>query len=117
MFSLLLKDGDIVIENNDLQLVEGPEEVAQSVAVVLGTNKEEWFLNLDKGIEYSNVLGKSTDAQARNEIIQGIAQEPRIDTVDVLTIMDDKNTRTRLIKFEATSTDGEVIEREVILDA
>lgn len=117
MFSLLLQDGDIVVDGNDLQLVADVEEVAQCVEVVLGTNKEEWFLNLDLGIDYTNVLEKSTNAQARNEIILGIAQEPRIETVDAVTILNDKGSRARSIKFEATSTDGEVIEREVTVNA
>lgn len=117
MFSLLLKDGDIVVSDNDLQLVEGIEEVGQCVEVTFGTNKEEWFLNHELGIDYLKVVDKSTEAQARNEIIQGIAQESRIETIDELTISDNKSERKRAIKFRATSVDGDVIEREVDIDA
>lgn len=117
MFSLRLKDGDLVISGGDLELVEDIEEIAQCVEVVLGTNKNEWFLNPELGIDYSKVVDKSTETQARNEIILGIAQEPRIDTINELTVTDDRKNRKRAINFKATSVEGEEVEREVMIDA
>lgn len=98
-------------------MIEGPEEVKQCIEIVLGTNKEEWFLNPELGVDRLKILDKSTDEQARHEIIQGIAQEPRIDTIDEIDITVDKGTRTRYISFSATLTNGDTIESEVTIDA
>jgi len=115
VFSLLIRDGDIVIEDGELQLVEGEDEVAQCVDVALNTNQGEWFFNPNMGIDYSKVLGKSTDAEARNTVIQGISQETRIDTIDELNINTNRADRTREISFKASSDEG-VVESEVTIN-
>ena len=53
-----LSNGDVVIENGEIQMVSGAELTRQTVETVLGTNKGEWFFNADEGITFSNILGK-----------------------------------------------------------
>lgn len=55
-------NGDVVIKDNKISMVEGAELTAQTVRTVLGTNKGEWFSNLDEGISFKNILGKTRRA-------------------------------------------------------
>lgn len=117
MKSLLLINGDIVVSNDDLQLVNGVEEIKQCVEVALGTNKGEWFLNHDIGLTFDRVLGKATDEQIRSEVSLTIGQEIRINTIDRLEITRNKKERVSEVYFEATSTDEENFSGEVNINA
>lgn len=59
----LTSTGDVEIKNNQIQMIEGNELLRQTVECVLGTNKGEWFLNPDEGINFQNILGKRTPEQ------------------------------------------------------
>lgn len=52
------ENGDVLIENGEIGMVHGAELTQQTIKSVLGTQKGEWFLNLDEGINYQNILGK-----------------------------------------------------------
>ena len=58
MTGFKLKDGDLVITNNEIELVEGDELTVQTIQSVLSTNKGEWIFDTDEGIEFDNILGK-----------------------------------------------------------
>lgn len=36
-------------------MIDGVDLINQTVKTVLGTNKTEWFLNVDEGIEFNNL--------------------------------------------------------------
>jgi hypothetical protein len=57
---MLDSNGDIVIKNNKIQMIEGDEVTKQKIETVLGTNKGEWVLNPDEGINFRNITGKYT---------------------------------------------------------
>lgn len=40
-------------------MVHGAELTRQTAEAVLGTNKGEWSLNVEEGINFSNILGKA----------------------------------------------------------
>jgi phage baseplate assembly protein W len=111
--TLKLVDGDLSFEKNDFQIVNEDAEIAQCAEIILGTNKNEWFLNPEFGIDFNSLIGKVTDAQIENEIIEGLSQEPRIESVENVSITRNKATRKVTITFEATLINGEVLESEV----
>ncbi|WP_312118188.1 contractile injection system sheath initiator [Brevibacillus reuszeri] len=119
MQSLKLVNGDIVFdENGELIMIEGPEEIAQCAESVLGTNKGEWFLNLDLGIKFKAFLGKDlSEEEMREEIRKGLFQEERIQTVEEICFTADYKSRTMDIYFVATTINGDVITREVTIGA
>lgn len=117
MIDLALKDGDLNIEDDDFTVVDGPESTTQGVAISLGTNLKEWFLDEEFGLDFNKILGKSTDEEARAEILRAIAQDEEIDTIDSLEIISDYQNRKRKISFTLTLVDGNTISREVDLDA
>ena len=64
-----LNNGDIVIENGDIQLISGNELTAQTCTTVLETRKGEWFGNTDEGIDTGFVLGRNvTEDMIRGQI-------------------------------------------------
>ena len=58
------KNGDLIIENNEIQMIDGAELTRQTVQTVLSTNKGEWSLNVDEGINFRNILGKHKPVSA-----------------------------------------------------
>lgn len=58
MKGFALKDGDVVIQNNEIQMVSGAELTQQTIETVIATQKNEWFLNDNEGINHENIFGK-----------------------------------------------------------
>lgn len=104
------ENGDILIKNNEIQMIEGNELLQQTAQSVVGTNKGEWVLNREEGIMFSNILGKgNTDEMIRNEIQQGLKQ---VDDSFIVTSYEkevDTVTRKAVIHTKATNAIGEEI--------
>jgi Protein of unknown function (DUF2634). len=118
MKDLKLHDGDLVFEKGDLAMVEGEDELRQTVYIGMQTNQGEWFLNPEIGIRHATFVGKKTnDEEMRAEIIRGAMQDERIQSVE--DIMIDRDTRSRKLKatFRAVATSGESVDGEVTLNA
>lgn len=71
----LTENGDVLIKNNEIQMVHGAELTQQTIKTVLGTQKGEWFLNADEGINYNEILGKKRYAKQNNAIDNQYIQE------------------------------------------
>lgn len=117
MKTLALRDGDLLFENGDFKIIEGSEEVAQCISISLGTNLKEWFLNEEFGLDFMKMLDKSTDDEARAEVLRVLSQEERITSIDELTISNDYKNRKRTIKYTVTLTDGTTLNEEVSVGA
>lgn len=115
MQSLKLVNGDLVFDDSgDLVMIDGEEEVAQCVELTLGTNKGEWFLNPGMGIKFKAFLEKKqSEEEMREEIRQGLFQEPRIRTVESIDFILDQKARTIEVRFVATGVTGETIAEAV----
>jgi hypothetical protein len=111
MQSLGLINGDLYFENGELVMIDEGNELAQCAEIVLGTNKGEWFLNPGMGIDFNAFVGKHpSDVARREEIRQGLRQEPRIKTVERIEIVDDYSQRTSKVTFTAKGALGETAE-------
>lgn len=105
------KNGDVIIENNKIKIVNGKELIRQNVQTVLGTNKNEWFLNIDEGIDFNNILGKKKDDEIiRNEILQGLQQVDSSFVLETFNCELDRKNRKLTIDFKAKNSDGETVE-------
>lgn len=103
-------NGDVIIEKNKIKMVDGVELIRQTVQTVLGTNKNEWFLNIDEGIDFNNLLGKKKDNEIiRNEIIQGLQQVDSSFVLETFNCDFDRKNRKLTINFKAKNSDGETV--------
>lgn len=116
MKTLALFENDLEFENGDFKLVESEEEVAHCLAISLGTNLKEWFLNEEFGIDFTMLRGKSSEDEVRAEVMRVIAQENRVDTINSVNISSDTQNRKRSITFDVTLVDGFNLVREVAID-
>lgn len=99
-------NGDLVMQNGEIQMVEDGEELAQSVESILKTRQGEFFMDTEFGLNCDNLLGKQADQDAaHDDIVEAVAQEERIATVDSITFTDDRNDRTRTVSLTMTKAD------------
>ena len=77
------ESGDVIIENGDIRMAHGADLTMQTIKSVLGTQKGEWFLNLQEGINYNEILGKkryaSQNSALDNQYIKEINELKRED--------------------------------------
>jgi len=109
--------GDILLDDrgNPIQ-VSGLEETRQEVEVYLQTNKDEWFLDPDLGINHSDFRGKNvSDDTMRVNIVDGLEQTDRFVSLDNINFVKDTKTRKLYVAFRATMTDG-IVNQEVNLN-
>lgn len=106
----------IINSNNKLAMVEDEEEVEQSIKVLLGTNKGEWFLNLFHGLAYEYIFVKSPDFdRIRAEILLALDQEPRIVSVEAVEFDFEREHRKLNIRLVLLIESGEVITIEEVI--
>ena len=76
---LLDSNGDVVISNRQIQMIEGNALMCQKVKLVLGTNKGEWPLNEDEGISFQNIYNPKhrelQNDQTANKLIEEMYAE------------------------------------------
>lgn len=101
MKTLELVNGDLILKDGELAMVEGDEELAQSVEMILKTSLGEFELDEFLGVDRENLLGKNLDEEeAQYDIIEAIAQEERIATVEDIEFQFDRKARSSRIKLK-----------------
>lgn len=117
MISLKIVDNDIVFnDQNELELISGPEEQAQSIERILSTNVSEFFLNADFGFNYALLQQKNVpENYIRLGLIEAITQDARVKTVQDLKIAVNNATRSATIQFKVLLIDGNTVESEVVV--
>ncbi|MDZ5758045.1 hypothetical protein RAK27_05180 [Carnobacterium maltaromaticum] len=96
----LSKDDDINLINGSFFLVESEDEVLQSITSLLRIRLGEFDLDEYIGLDRNNLLGKKFSANgARDDLIECMSQDNRIEMVNELSIV--ASGRTISIKFEA----------------
>lgn len=103
---------DLAVENNELILITGADEVTQRLRARLKMFRGEWFLGVNRGVPYRQeifVKGVSSDriaAAIKREILT---------TSGVLQLLSydqefDGATRRLNINFRIQASDGEIID-------
>ncbi len=68
-------NGDVVIQKNKIVMIKDKALTLQKIRTILSTNKNEWFLNTDEGINFSNIFVKNPDYDTiKGEIAAGLSQ-------------------------------------------
>ena len=104
---LLDNTGDVIINNNDVQLVSGKELTRQKVKLVLSTNKGEWLLNENEGINFKVMLVKKhNEDEVMDTIRDGLRQIDETFVIEEYNIIQTIN-RKLIVEFKAVNEDGE----------
>lgn len=111
-----LNFGDVVIENGDLVLVEGLQEITQNVLQNLRTFFNEWFLDTTIGVPYfQQILVKNPDqGKVDALLIQAILSTPGIIQLLQYSSTIDTGARKLTVSFKALSTSGIVDYRGLV---
>lgn len=109
--------GDLAFEKGDFLMLDEAEEIRQSLYITLATNKREWFLDPEEGLDFQAITGKPTDGQIRAAVIAAISQEERVELIEDLVINKDRKTRKVSVVFRVRVRSGTTIESEVLLSA
>lgn len=80
----LTSSGDIAIEQGDLVLVDGAAEAAQRISLALSVQFGEWFLDINQGIDWFNILNQYgnqdiIDAKIKTTVLA----DPEVSRIDV----------------------------------
>lgn len=98
--------GDLVISKHDIQLVRDKELTAQKVRLTLSTNKGEWSLNEDEGINFKAFLTKNPNQdEILDTVLDGLHQideTMKIDSYDFKIV-----NRNLTMQFKASTPSGE----------
>lgn len=99
---------DLVIENGDLQIVDGTEGIKQDILQSLRVFLGEWFLNLDVGLPYfQQILVKNPDQGKVDALILAtILAVPGVTGVTKFSFTPNFVERTLRIEFIASVTNG-----------
>lgn len=101
------KNGSLVIENNDIALVSGQEELRQNLENRLSINKNEWFLNTVLGLDYASITGKGIDDKTIElSIRECLFQDDRVARVDNIKIDRNNKERKVFISFNVIDKNG-----------
>ncbi len=100
-------DWDLAMEDNELVLIDGSEEIAQLVQQRVGTFLGEWFLDSSIGVPYfQQILKKNPDPAVIDAVLKKTISQT--DGLLELTAMDidiDAATRTLTVEFSALVED------------
>lgn len=117
MKTFKIVNGDLVFDGqNNLAMVEGEEEIAQSIERVLTTNKGEWFLNLEHGLDYQEIQGKGRDIEGiKLALTEAILQEERVSEVEKIDLFLDKDRHLK-INVIARLQEGDTLDLSEVID-
>ena len=99
------ENGDFVYQNGTFQMVEGDEQLVQEIRIAIETNKNEWFLDYEEGMDRNYLLGKNYDEnRARSSIIESLINLSQ--TVFVENVTFQKVARTLFVNIALRKEDG-----------
>jgi hypothetical protein len=99
------ENGDYVMVNGEFVIIEGDEQLTQEVRMAVQTNKGEWFLDVDEGLNRDALFAKKFDENnAKNSIIESLMRlsEP----LSVETITFNRVNRLLLVDMILRKEDG-----------
>ena len=110
MKAFKLHNGDLVYENGQTVMVEGVECLAQRLHNAIKLIRDSWFLDIDKGIEWLDILKtKSIPRRVIHHRITNILKrDPEVISVNYIDIIVDRTKRAMSIAFSVNSIYGEV---------
>lgn len=96
---------------NNFKMVDGDDELVQSVSVAFKTAKGSWFLNPEHGFNRAVVQTKVyNETIVTDELYETALQDDRVNHVNDITYDYDKQNRKLSVDFNFTKQNGETVE-------
>lgn len=105
-------DFDVLIENDQMEIVDGDDAIVQHLRVRLQFFFSEWFLDTRLGVPYlERILIKNPDlVVVRNIIREVVLETPGIDNLSRFDLDVDASIRKLTVSFTAVKDDGETLD-------
>ena len=106
--------GDLILDGQkSFRMVEGVDEAAQAIRILLGTNTGEWFLNKAHGLDYSAIQVKAPEMQeVRMAIQEALDQEARIENIEKIELNFDEKERKLKVDLRL-QVEGGIVDEQV----
>lgn len=108
---LLGRDNDLVFADGDFQFVRGVDGVAQLCRIAVQMFAGEWFLDLDLGIPYWDlILGQNPDVAdlaARASFREALLGVPGVLRIIFLDVNFDGDTRQLTVSWQVSTAVGD----------
>ena len=104
--------GDLLLENFDLQLVEGRDQIAQNLAIRLRFILGEWFLDITAGVPYYDDFFIKAPNQIR---IESVLKEEILDTPGIYQILSFNSSFNALRRIYSVTFSVSTIQGEITL--
>ena len=99
--------GDVLVEGGEISMVVGDSLLQQTVWSVLRTNLNEWFFDLNQGIDMSNLLGRQTSEELVRYVIErGLRQVDETFAIAEFSYTADRQVRKSTVAFTAQTAGG-----------
>jgi phage baseplate assembly protein W len=109
MRGLKLVDGDLIFDSNrELSMIEGLDEIAQSLFIIVQTRLGEFYLDETVGTDHSALLAKQFDEDAAHDaIVEALMEDNRVE--EVTDIQFTQTGRTLGVSFSVQTTTGDPV--------
>jgi len=103
-----LETADFVLVNNNLVLIDGPQETQQLITQNLWAWQGEWFLNLLEGIPYLQKIFIKNPTEAESILKAAILGTPNVSQITAFNFQENPQTRVAGLTFKADTPNGPV---------
>jgi hypothetical protein len=104
-------NGDLFMDANGTKFSSGLTGIVQAARIRMRLFAGEWFLNLDKGVDWWAILGEKFDAAAEaalhDDLSKNLLDTPGILSITTLTFDLNHTTRVLTINWRAMSQFGD----------
>lgn len=82
MRGFLLINGDLSFSNGELTMIDGLDEIAQSLSIIIQTRLGEFYLDETVGTNWDALLTKGFDENAAHDaIVEALMEDDRVEQV------------------------------------
>lgn len=111
MIAFKMQDGDILFDNNEFQIAEGIEQLAQEVNFSTTTRRGGYFLDERAGMRHDSLNEKDfNEDELRYDIVESLDGTSQLVVVDGVEIKSDFHNRKSIAGLTLSTEDGEIIQ-------
>lgn len=100
--------GDLALENGDVVIIDGRDQIRQAIFCNFRFFLAEWFLDLREGVPYfQEILVKSPNLETVSSAFrEALRKTPGVTEINLFELELDTANRRLLFRFEVSTDDG-----------